>query len=209
MTDADNAQFNACSSQLPDSKILMSWFHIIAYNTPPGCATTNNPVEQYHRKRKLVKKSPKATPSEILQRLDKSRLVFIHMQAKFSSTPIVSELLKTLYKLAGQQLTCPYNFKLFSTSHETIFEKMNLLTAFIPMILNSIRCQNMPEEGWVVIARSKTCGCRFNRKFAMCIHVIQATRELGLPCPGMPDPTLTFVSNQNQRTTTVPRSYHC
>ncbi|OWZ17734.1 hypothetical protein PHMEG_0008275 [Phytophthora megakarya] len=28
MTDADNAQFNACSSQLPDSKILMCWFHV-------------------------------------------------------------------------------------------------------------------------------------------------------------------------------------
>ncbi|POM69698.1 LOW QUALITY PROTEIN: Hypothetical protein PHPALM_13993 [Phytophthora palmivora] len=28
MTDVDNAQFNAFSSQLPDSKILMCWFHV-------------------------------------------------------------------------------------------------------------------------------------------------------------------------------------
>lgn len=28
MTDADNAQFNACVAQLPHSKILMCWFHV-------------------------------------------------------------------------------------------------------------------------------------------------------------------------------------
>ncbi|ETP39492.1 hypothetical protein F442_13028 [Phytophthora nicotianae P10297] len=50
----------------------------------------------------------------------------------------------------------------------------------------------MPADGWLVVAR--TCSCRFHAKFDMCIHDIHGTRELGLPCPGMPDPVRLFVS---------------
>ncbi|GMF28303.1 unnamed protein product [Phytophthora fragariaefolia] len=177
MTDADNAQYNTCSSHIRGSKILMCWFHVCqnvkarmdgakldsitsnmifrglndmhfarddddfkikrakvhaewndatalssscksvaghiigqwilhprfsqwqAYHTPPGYASTNNPLEQYHWTLKLVNKSAKATPTEMVQSLDRSRLIFVNMRITFSSTPIVSDRLEALYNL--------------------------------------------------------------------------------------------------------------
>ncbi|KAG6958000.1 hypothetical protein JG687_00009645 [Phytophthora cactorum] len=51
----------------------------------------------------------------------------------------------------------------------------------------------MPRDGWIVDPASKSCQCRFNTKFAMCLHVIEAAKILGVPCPGMPKPKRRFV----------------
>ncbi|POM81837.1 Hypothetical protein PHPALM_137 [Phytophthora palmivora] len=110
----------------------------------------------------------------MIQRLDRSRLVF--MQITFRMAPVASERLKSLYNLA---------------------ERKKELEA-IPFLAASDLPQNIPEGGWLVDARTCLCPCRFNAKFAICIHFIHSTKELELPCTGMSDPVPTFVSNQRR-----------
>ncbi|OWZ15301.1 hypothetical protein PHMEG_00011085 [Phytophthora megakarya] len=173
MTDADNGQYNACTSEMPNTTILMCWFHVCqnvwkksrklpklqrtelfsdlnelhfcrtstefevkktlimkkwrtvgktcsryravtkkirrqwfdnprfskwqAFHTPPGCASTNNPVEQYHRKVKLVNSTSRATPIEMVRLLDQSRVGFLAKNATFSRTTQASKRVKAHY----------------------------------------------------------------------------------------------------------------
>ncbi|OWY97251.1 hypothetical protein PHMEG_00032271 [Phytophthora megakarya] len=68
-----------------------------AFHTPPGYATTNNPVEQYHRIVKLVNSTSRATPIEMIQLLDQSRIGFLAKKMKFSSITQASKRLKAHY----------------------------------------------------------------------------------------------------------------
>ncbi|OWZ14000.1 hypothetical protein PHMEG_00012593 [Phytophthora megakarya] len=158
MSDADDAQFNACQQQLIHTKFVMGWFHVAKnaeklckglldittnmvfrdlnklyccttaqgyvdkrnrilsawksaaefyqqirsvyqslktewmvdgrgrpsrfscwqiYHSPTGSASTDNPVETYHKTLKLVNKSSNASPTELVDRLDKSRISFL------------------------------------------------------------------------------------------------------------------------------------
>ncbi|POM78662.1 Hypothetical protein PHPALM_3779 [Phytophthora palmivora] len=183
MTDADDAQFNASSTDLPTTTSLMCWFHVSQnikdktqhlprvtrtmifrdfnrlhfcssrenyiiqkdrvlaawesaysftaqfkkvgqylvaqwiqvlhretqigeesrfskwqiFHTPPGYATTNHPLEQYHRTLKIVHDSDRATPIELMQRLDRSRCAFVAKNIAFNSVAHVSARLRALY----------------------------------------------------------------------------------------------------------------
>ncbi|KAF1794522.1 hypothetical protein GQ600_3401 [Phytophthora cactorum] len=66
--------------------------------------------------------------------------------------------------------------------------------------------EGMPRDGWIVDPASKPCQCRFNTKFAMCLHVIEAAKILGVPCPGMPKPKRGFV-NRSQRNSSRKRTH--
>ncbi|OWZ12806.1 hypothetical protein PHMEG_00013975 [Phytophthora megakarya] len=57
-----------------------------------------------------------------------------------------------------------------------------------------MQIEGMPVTGWIVDATTRACQCRFHFKYNVCPHVIEATKVVGLPCPGMPDPVRRFVS---------------
>ncbi|POM62559.1 LOW QUALITY PROTEIN: hypothetical protein PHPALM_28275 [Phytophthora palmivora] len=67
------------------------------FHTPTGCATTNNPLEQYHRTLKIYCANPRATPF-ILAKMDCARLAFLGECKVFSNAPDVSDRLHKLYK---------------------------------------------------------------------------------------------------------------
>ncbi|KAG6976225.1 hypothetical protein JG688_00001582, partial [Phytophthora aleatoria] len=57
-----------------------------AFRTPPGYAATNNPLEAYHYTLKLVNDSKRATPTELVTRLDLSWIAYVA-----SITPFIDE----------------------------------------------------------------------------------------------------------------------
>ncbi|KAE9000782.1 hypothetical protein PF011_g14035 [Phytophthora fragariae] len=78
---------------------------------------------------------------------------------------------------------------------------LRLTTAEKQLVANSIRSVNsgrmqtegMPSGGWIVDTRSKSCSCAYNRKHAMCCHVISAFIHSGVACPGVSMRTRQFV----------------
>ncbi|EGZ19191.1 hypothetical protein PHYSODRAFT_494333, partial [Phytophthora sojae] len=181
MMDADKAQYKACVSELPDSVILMCWFHVTqnvikhahearldgvsvqlifrnlydlhfaadeaanlrkrafviaswegastlcprfrrvanhvikmwllnprfsrwqAYHTPSGYAATNNPLETYHYTLKLVNNSKNATPTELISRLDLSRIGYESSMVPFQRASKVSKRLKASFVAADKK----------------------------------------------------------------------------------------------------------
>ncbi|ETK88461.1 hypothetical protein L915_07276 [Phytophthora nicotianae] len=64
--------------------------------------------------------------------------------------------------------------------------------------------EGMPEDGWVVDVTTRACKCRFHSKYNLCPHIIEATKILGLPCPGFKTPAGRFQSrDKRQRSSTV------
>ncbi|GMF37255.1 unnamed protein product [Phytophthora fragariaefolia] len=58
--------------------------------------------------------------------------------------------------------------------------------------------EGMPGNGWIVDATSRACQCRFNGKYNMCPHIIEATKLSGLPSPGLPDPVSQSLTRNNR-----------
>ncbi|KAF1777474.1 hypothetical protein GQ600_17110 [Phytophthora cactorum] len=56
----------------------------------------------------------------------------------------------------------------------------------------------MPEDDWVVDVTTRACQCRFHMKYNMCPHIIEATKLLGLPCPGFKTQPRRFQSRDKQ-----------
>ncbi|OWZ17378.1 hypothetical protein PHMEG_0008686 [Phytophthora megakarya] len=160
----------------------------------------------------------------MIERLDKSRLVLINLCTTFSKTPSVSQRLKALYNscermkeikaiplptsvdLPVEQVQIvhkPHNRYGDEESHDAVeyfFENATKPSKPYKSI-HVLRMQwgDMPNVGWLVNAVTRTCSCRFNFKFGICVHVIKSTQILALPGPGMRDPIARFVSNQRCR----------
>ncbi|KAF1782417.1 Zinc finger, SWIM-type [Phytophthora cactorum] len=60
--------------------------------------------------------------------------------------------------------------------------------------------EGMPDDGWVVDVTTRACQCRFYMKYNMCPHIIEATKLLGLPCPGFKTQRRRFQSRDKQST---------
>ncbi|KAF1775781.1 hypothetical protein GQ600_20225 [Phytophthora cactorum] len=58
-----------------------------AFRTPPGYAAANNPLETYHYTLKLVNDSKRATPTELVTRLDLSRIAYVASMTPFIDEP--------------------------------------------------------------------------------------------------------------------------
>ncbi|OWZ07166.1 hypothetical protein PHMEG_00020473, partial [Phytophthora megakarya] len=67
------------------------------YHSPTGCASTNNPVETYHKTLKLVNKSSNASLTKLVDRLDKSRIGFLGSNKNVKFVHEVSKRLRALY----------------------------------------------------------------------------------------------------------------
>ncbi|KUF85685.1 hypothetical protein AM587_10000070 [Phytophthora nicotianae] len=273
------------------------------YHTPPGYAATNNPLEQYHKTLKLVNNTDRATPIELLQRLDRSRTAFIAKNITFNSVAHVSARLKALYyrmkrygaitgkcippvgnlrlarvvsapwvgnksirtleilesgdddadrsaddssdgyipdndsgenyhrcdafsgvdpdqgtiveepphtEIDSGALSCPDAVQptgRIESDTDTEFHDADVVLPYKSAYTLRMLWDGMPKDGWIVDPASKSCQCRFNAKFAMCLHVIEAAKILGIPCPGMPKPKRKFVnrSQKSQRRKTTNR----
>ncbi|GMG16345.1 unnamed protein product [Phytophthora fragariaefolia] len=145
-----------------------------AYHTPPGYASTNNPLEQYHRERKFSVEAAGDLPAE-----------FVRVRHRPLS---------------------PYGNALRLESDDFYVDAPRQKNKSYKSIhVRRMQWLDMPTDGWLVDGRLRTCACRFYGKFAICTHVIHSTRELELPCPGMPGPEKTFVCNQRPRGSGAPR----
>ncbi|EGZ24269.1 hypothetical protein PHYSODRAFT_296410 [Phytophthora sojae] len=167
----------------------------------------------------------------MVDRLDRSRLVFVHMHKTFSSTHSVLERLKALYNLTVRRKELraaplpsagDLPVHLVQVRHRPRtscadkeseqaddFYVEDLKKSQMPdksIHVLKMQWQDMPRDGWLVDARLRSCSCRFNMKFGICTHVIHAARELSLHCPGMPAPVPVFVSNRRQTGTTTQSS---
>ncbi|KAG6947617.1 hypothetical protein JG687_00015988 [Phytophthora cactorum] len=74
-----------------------------AFCTPSGYATTNNPLEQYHRKVKLQCPGGPANPAELLKNLNGARLTFLNSDMEFTSVATASERIMRLYRLMSRR----------------------------------------------------------------------------------------------------------
>ncbi|KAF1783883.1 hypothetical protein GQ600_20510 [Phytophthora cactorum] len=74
-----------------------------AYHTPKGYAATNNPLETYHYTLKLVNDSKRSTHTEVVARLDLSRIAYVASMGPFIDVPQVSKRLKSLYRKAEKK----------------------------------------------------------------------------------------------------------
>ncbi|POM64042.1 Hypothetical protein PHPALM_20489 [Phytophthora palmivora] len=63
---------NPVTRHLEDSRFSKWQF----FHSPPGYAVTNSPLEQYHKILKIITNTVRATPIELLQRLDRCRVAF-------------------------------------------------------------------------------------------------------------------------------------
>lgn len=66
------------------------------FHTPTGCATTNNPLEQYHRTLKINCDNSRATPFEMMESIKRAPLAFVSEGHVFSNIPQVSDRLHKL-----------------------------------------------------------------------------------------------------------------
>ncbi|KAF1777919.1 hypothetical protein JG687_00019037 [Phytophthora cactorum] len=97
------------------SRIINMWFlnprfsRWQAYHTPSGYAATNNPLETYHHTLKLINNSKRATPTELVSRLDLSRIAYESSATPFATEAKVSKRMKAAYVKADKS-------KAFTTS---------------------------------------------------------------------------------------------
>ncbi|KAF1786706.1 hypothetical protein GQ600_710 [Phytophthora cactorum] len=78
-------------------------FPVGKLSTPTGYAATNDPVETYHYSLKLVNDRKRATPTELITRLDLSCIVYVASMILFIDEPQVSKRLKALYRQADKK----------------------------------------------------------------------------------------------------------
>ncbi|KAK1933919.1 hypothetical protein P3T76_011679 [Phytophthora citrophthora] len=85
--------------------IIRMWINSIrfarwqAFVTPPGCATTNNPLEQDHGRLKRECRGGGETPAQLVENLNNAFLAFINRGIVFSHFPEASERLVSLDQL--------------------------------------------------------------------------------------------------------------
>ncbi|ETM35263.1 hypothetical protein L914_17802 [Phytophthora nicotianae] len=99
--------------------------------------------------------------------------------------------------------------------HQALLETDNLeLIAKIMRVssVNDVRVHTvgMPDEGWLVDVQELSCGCLYNAKNGMCLHVLAAGFEAGVCIPGTAAHPRRFVANIHQprrRTTSVRRAW--
>ncbi|OWY99659.1 hypothetical protein PHMEG_00029307 [Phytophthora megakarya] len=91
------SQWIQCKDSLTDNIAESRFSRWQMFYSPPGYAVTNNPVEQYHKTLKIVNNSARATPIELLHRLDRCRIAFESRHIKFIKIPQVSARLRALY----------------------------------------------------------------------------------------------------------------
>ncbi|OWZ08010.1 LOW QUALITY PROTEIN: hypothetical protein PHMEG_00019516 [Phytophthora megakarya] len=86
-----------------DKKLIRQWIDNPrfckwkAYHIASGYATTNNPVEQYHRTVKLVNNRASPTRIEMFNLLDQSRIGYLAEKRSFNPITKVSMKLKAYY----------------------------------------------------------------------------------------------------------------
>jgi hypothetical protein len=77
-----------------------SFTHWQAFHTPTGYLSTNNPLETYHFTLKLVNHDKRANSTELVSRLDLSRLGYVSAMRGFDNVPSVSKRLKAAFNRA-------------------------------------------------------------------------------------------------------------
>jgi hypothetical protein len=77
-----------------------SFTHWQAFQIPKGYSSTNNPLETYHFTLKLVNHDKCANPTELVSRLDLSRLGYVSVMRGFDNVPSVSKRLKAAFNRA-------------------------------------------------------------------------------------------------------------
>ncbi|KAF4034486.1 hypothetical protein GN244_ATG13584 [Phytophthora infestans] len=93
--------------------------------------------------------------------------------------------------------------------HQDLLETDNLaLIAKIKRVssVNDVRVHmaGMPDEGWFVDVQELSCGCLYNAKNGMCLHVLAARFEAGVRIPGTAAQPRRFVTNiQRPRRRTI------
>ncbi|OWY99900.1 hypothetical protein PHMEG_00029020 [Phytophthora megakarya] len=167
-----------------------------------------------------------ATASDRLMRL--YRLMHKRGCLVVDRLPAVGSVEADLYRVkqSGLQLTAAEK-KLVSTSIRSVNARrmqteyrvkqsgLRLTAAEKKLVSTSIRSVNarrmqtegMPIGGWVVDTRSKSCSCAYNRKHALCCHVIAACVVGGVACPGVSMRTRQFVRASNASVETLDGSY--
>ncbi|POM70296.1 LOW QUALITY PROTEIN: Hypothetical protein PHPALM_13285, partial [Phytophthora palmivora] len=244
MTDASDAQYNANVDQLPTSCILLCWFHVFQNRkdkTQRLPTITRKMVsrdfntfhlftsmQEYGTTTIEDNYTVRATPIELLRRLDRCRVAFESRNLRFNSITHISARLRALYNLMDRNgaivadrippvgdlqlarvtstlwisisrnrsqvvgsddsescVTVKKAMDMKQTKDEKILEFHNadrILPFKSPHTLLMLQ-YGMPAKGWLVNPAGKSCQCRFNFKFGICIHVIKAAQLFGIPCP--------------------------
>ncbi|GMF17461.1 unnamed protein product [Phytophthora fragariaefolia] len=215
MTDGDTALFNACvapprqydmgtgARKLTDH-IIKQWVNTPRFcnwqdfHTPRGYASSNNPLEQYHRRLKLECDDGKHTPDELITILDRARLAFLNRNVAFCTSPKAPERLVALYRLLSRRKCITIerlppvgtlDAGLYGAQHIP----MNLTATERKLLKNSVKSANARQKqtegmlatGWVVDTRSKACSCLYYEKHRTCCHLIAGCVHAGVRLAGV------------------------
>ncbi|KUG01542.1 hypothetical protein AM587_10001357 [Phytophthora nicotianae] len=178
------------------------------FHTPTGCATTNNPLEQYHRTLKINCDNPRATPFEMMESMERAFLSFVSEGHVFSNTPQVSDRLHKLYKtlverrcISATQLPTgrSQNEVRFAVKQQPLPVNANVPKQYDQSIgsvnARRMQMQDMPSDGWVVVPGRLQCDCCYCWKHGVCPHIIDACTAAGVPCPRLTPSPRRFVTN--------------
>jgi hypothetical protein len=179
----------------------------------PHTSSTNNPLETYYHTLKLVNDNKRATSTELVSRLELSRLGYVLAMSRFDNVPRVSKRLKAAFnpaeKLKELQAEVvrlhslvvvrvwPKVASSTSVDESDISQPPSATTSDESYHLANYRrlmWEGMPEGGWVVNPVGRACNFPCWRKTGMCLHVIKAAKMADMACPGMSSPVLRFVS---------------
>ncbi|ETP31668.1 hypothetical protein F442_19491, partial [Phytophthora nicotianae P10297] len=178
-------------------KIRRQWFdnprffNWQAFHTPPGYATTNNPVEQYHRKVKLVDSTARATPIEMVQLLDQSRIGFIAKTTKFSSITQTSKRLKTHYNKIKKlgDLSATVLLLVGDLRSQFVLVKQSILETSVATAIGSTRLTVLPTHTVSTSRKTKPPKKKKKPEFDAddVNHPIKSSHTLRMQWEGMPE----------------------
>ncbi|GMF26076.1 unnamed protein product [Phytophthora fragariaefolia] len=204
--------------------ILKMWIrterfsHWQTFYTPGGYTTTNNPLEQYHRKLKCQCPGP-SNPSELIK-IWMGRELHISTESDFKTVGNASERLMRLYRFMYKKgcfsvQRIPPVGSVAADLYRVKEHRLDLAAAEKRDFTNSIKSvnsrrmqtQGMPSGGWIIDTRSKSCSCLFFWKYSMCCHVVNACIAGGVACPGVSMRSRQFVRPNHADTAEYPDDF--
>ncbi|KAE9009929.1 hypothetical protein PR002_g15495 [Phytophthora rubi] len=157
---------------------------------------------------KIVSNNPKASPLQMLERMNASLQAFFATNRGFQTAVEASaRLLKAYAQLKPHHCLLPVRLPsvgelrtlLYRVDHLPLPPFKQATRDKLKRVASSnhirVHRERMPHGGWLVDVVSFSCSCLYNFKHGMCLHVLAAGFEGGVRVPGAAPMRRPFVPN--------------